>query len=181
MRKVHWDGAGNDYRWIGGLNEYENREARGVSGQGARAFYYPKTRMNCADCHMPQVPSRDDGNVNGFVHSHRFPGANTAVPLANQDQAQFEFAKNFLQDKQLSVDIFAVSPAGKETNAPSRSEIGRPEIATTFAVGEESDLALLKGPTGEVGAITTAIHHTDATGRQTGGGNAEGSDLVSKG
>jgi UDP-N-acetylenolpyruvoylglucosamine reductase len=36
---------------------------------------------------MPQVPSDDAGNVNGFVHSHRFPGANTAVPTSNQDQA----------------------------------------------------------------------------------------------
>src|SRR5258708_39383802 len=100
--------------------------------------------MNCADCHMPQVPSSDDGNVNGLVHSHRFPGANTAVPIANQDQAQYEFAKKFLQDKQLSVDIFAVSPAEKETHAPVRSEIGKPELSTTFAVGEESDTPLPK-------------------------------------
>ena len=44
-----------------------------------RSFYYPPNPMMCADCHMPLVPSKDDGNINGFVHSHRFPGANTAV------------------------------------------------------------------------------------------------------
>jgi tetratricopeptide (TPR) repeat protein len=122
--------------------------------------------MNCADCHMPQVLSGDDGNVNGLVHSHRFPGANTAVPTANQDQAQFEFAKKFLQDKQLSVDIFAVSPAEKETNSPVRSEIGKPELSTTFAVGEESDISLPKGPAGEVRPITAPIDRTDAAVRR---------------
>jgi Flp pilus assembly protein TadD len=164
--KVHLDVPVNRYRWIRGFNEYDNWQASGVSGQGARAFYYPKSPMNCADCHMPFVPSKDDGNVNGLVHSHRFPGANTAVPTANRDEAQFEFAKNFLQDKQLSVDIFAISPAGKESSAPVRSEMGKQELSTTFAVGEESEAALPKGPSGELRAITAPIGRTDAAVRR---------------
>jgi Tfp pilus assembly protein PilF len=173
--KVHLDVPVNSYRWIRGFNEYDNWQASGVSGQGARAFYYPKSPMNCADCHMPQVPSSDDGNVNGLVHSHRFPGANTAVPIANQDQAQYEFAKKFLQDKQLSVDIFAISPAEKETNAPARSASGAPEISTTFAVGEESESSLPKGPAGEIRPITAPIDRTDAAVRR---GDDERLDVV---
>jgi len=164
--KVHLDIPVNRYRWIRGFNEYDNWQASGVSGQGARAFYYPKAPMNCADCHMPAVPSGDAGNVNGLVHSHRFPGANTAVPTANQDEAQLDFAQQFLQDKQLSVDIFAISPAEKETKAPAQSEFGKPEIATTFAVGEEADVALPKGPAGEARAITAPIDLTDAAVRR---------------
>jgi len=164
--KVHLDVPVNHYRWIRGFNEYDNWQASGVSGQGARAFYYPKAPMNCADCHMPQVQSNDDGNVDGMVHSHRFPGANTAVPTANQDQAQYEFAKKFLQDKQLSVDIFAISPAGKETTLPTRSELGKQELSTTFAVGEESEASLPKGPAGEVRPITAPIDRTDASVRR---------------
>jgi Flp pilus assembly protein TadD len=164
--KVHLDIPVNRYRWIRGFNEYDNWQASGVSGQGARAFYYPKSPMNCADCHMPQVASADAGNVNGLVHSHRFPGANTAVPMANQDQAQLEFAQKFLQDNQLTVDIFAISPAGKETKASAQSEMGKPEIATTFAVGEEADIALPKGPAGEERAITAPIDRTDAAVRR---------------
>ena len=164
--KVHLDVPVNRYRWIRGFNEYDNWQASGVSGQGARAFYYPKSPMNCADCHMPQVPSGDDGNVDGLVHSHRFPGANTAVPTANQDQAQYEFAKKFLQDKQLSVDIFAISPAGKETSAPARNEMGKQELSTTFAVGEESDTSLPKGPAGEIRPITAPIDRTDTAVRR---------------
>jgi Flp pilus assembly protein TadD len=101
-----------------------------------------------------------------LVHSHRFPGANTAVPTANQDQAQYEFAKKFLQDKQLSVDIFAISPAGKDANAPAQGGGGAPEIATTFAVGEESDISVPKGPAGEVRAITAPIDRTDTAVRR---------------
>src|SRR5205807_8017354 len=164
--KVHLDVPVNRYRWIRGFNEYDNWQASGVSGQGARAFYYPKSPMNCADCHMPAVPSLDDGNVKGLVHSHRFPGANTAVPTANQDQVQYEFAKKFLQDKQLTVDIFAISPAGKERNVPARNEFGKPELSTTFAVGEESDASLPKGPAGEVRPITAPIDRTDAAVRR---------------
>jgi tetratricopeptide (TPR) repeat protein len=163
--KVHLDVPVDRYRWIRGFNEYDNWQASGISGQGARSFYYPKSPMNCADCHMPLVASKDDGNVNGYVHSHRFPGANTAVPTANQDEAQLEFAKTFLQDKQLSVDIFAISPAGKESSAPLRNELGKQELSTTFAVGEESEAALPKGPSGEVRAITAPIDRTEAAVR----------------
>jgi Flp pilus assembly protein TadD len=164
--KVHLDVPVDRYRWIRGFNEYDNWQASGISGQGARSFYYPKAPMNCADCHMPMTPSKDDGNVNGLVHSHRFPGANTAVPIANQDEGQYEFAKRFLQDKQLSVDIFAISPAGKESAAPVRNQLGKQELSTTFAVGEESESALPEGPSGEVRAITAPIDRTDAAVRR---------------
>jgi tetratricopeptide (TPR) repeat protein len=164
--KVHLDVPVDHYRWIRGFNEYDNWQASGISGQGARSFYYPKSPMNCADCHMPWVLSKDDGNVNGYVHSHRFPGANTAVPMANQDEAQLEFAKKFLQDKQLSVDIFAVSPEGKESNAPVRNEMGKQELSTTFAVGEESEAAVPKGPAGELRAVSAPIDRTGAAVRR---------------
>ncbi len=164
--KVHLDVPVNRYRWIRGFNEYDNWQASGVSGLGARSFYYPKLPQNCADCHMPQVPSTDAGNVNGLVHSHRFPGANTAVPMANQDAEQSDFAKKFLQDRQLSVDIFAVSPEGKEASASMRSAGGPLELSTTFAVGEESEAALPKGPAGEVRPITAPIDRTDTAVRR---------------
>ena len=163
--KVHLDMPVNHYRWVRGLNEYDNWQASGVSGQGARSFYYPATSMMCADCHMPQVRSNDAGNVNGFVHSHRFPGANTAVPTANADATQLELSQKFLQDKQLSVDIFAVSPAGREDAEPAAKGI-RPELSTTFAVGEEADTSLPKGPAGEARAITAPLGRVDAAVRR---------------
>jgi Tfp pilus assembly protein PilF len=162
--KVHLDVPVNRYRWVRGFNEYDNWQASGVSGQGARSFYYPANPMMCADCHMPQVPSKDAGNVNGFVHSHRFPGANTAVPTANADAQQLEASKKFLQDKQLSVDIFAVSPAEREVaTAPGAV---RQELSTSFAVGEEAEVPTPTGAAGEVRAITAPIGTVDAAVRR---------------
>ena len=164
--KVHLDVPVNRYRWVRGFNEYDNWQASGVSGQGARSFYYPANPMMCADCHMPQVRSNDDGNVEGYVHSHRFPGANTAVPTANEDAEQLATSQKFLQDKQLSVDIFAVSPAGREIQEPTGGKAYRPELSTTFAVGEEADTSLPKGPAGEARAITAPLERVDAAVRR---------------
>jgi tetratricopeptide (TPR) repeat protein len=135
--KVHLDAPVNHYRWVRGFNEYDNWQASGVSGQGARSFYYPPQPQKCADCHMPLVASKDEGNIGGFVHSHRFPAANTALPVANQDKTQLEVTEQFLKDKIVTVDIFAVSPAGAAAPA---MEAPRHELSTTFAVGEEAEL-----------------------------------------
>ena len=165
--KVHLDVPVNSYRWIRGFNEYDNWQGSGVSGQGARSFYYPATAMICADCHMPLVPSKDDGNIGGYVHSHRFPGANTAVPTANEDTVQLEASQKFLQDKQVTVDVFAISPAGKpELGSEKGSGYQRPELSTTFAVGEEADTSLPKGVAGEARPITAPLDRVDAAVRR---------------
>jgi tetratricopeptide (TPR) repeat protein len=106
--KVHLDVPVNNYRWVRGFNEYDAWQASGVSGQGARSFYSPPEPRSCGECHMPLVPSRDKGNRNGFVHSHRFPGANTALPVANNDREQLEAVVGFLKGS-VSIDIFAVT------------------------------------------------------------------------
>jgi len=109
--KVHLDVPVNDYRWFRGFNDYDAWQASGVSGQGARSFYYPPKSSTCVDCHMPLVSSRDPGHHgDGTVHSHRFPAANTAVPFVNHDTAQMKATEDFLTSGALSVDIFAVSP-----------------------------------------------------------------------
>src|SRR4029077_1665735 len=143
--------------------EYDNWQASGVSGQGARSFYYPATPMVCSDCHMPLVPSKDEGSINGYVHSHRFPGANTAVPTANEDAAQLLASQKFLQDKQLSVDIFAISPTGNYEGQANANKQPKQELSTTFAVGEEADTSLPRGPAGEARPITAPLGRVDAT------------------
>jgi tetratricopeptide (TPR) repeat protein len=141
--KVHLDVPVNHYRWLRGFNDYDNWQSSGVSGQGARSFYYPKQSQKCADCHMPLVDSNDMGNVNGKVHSHRFPAANTAVPTANQDEKQLNTVVQFLKNKHVSVDVFALSPSQK---AEASSEVGsaaKPsealQLSSSFAIGEESE------------------------------------------
>jgi tetratricopeptide (TPR) repeat protein len=153
--KVHLDVPVNHYRWIRGFNEYDNWQASGVSGQGARSFYYPAKPSQCADCHMPLQKSNDAGNVNGFVHSHRFPAANTAVPTANQDADQLKLTEDFLKNQILSVDIFALSPARPELKPGAMSQT---ELATTFAVGEEAEAKVSPQTGGQAQPVTAPLN-----------------------
>lgn len=162
--KVHLDVPVNNYRWIRGFNDYDNWQASGVSGQGARSFYYPKQSQVCSDCHMPLVKSADAGNVNGMVHSHRFPAANTAVAFVNKDEAQLKAEMDFLKSGFMSVDIFAASPVEEMKGQPEmrRRSSDAQQAMSTFAVGEEAEQGgqiFLR----EVGKVSAPI---DAAGAQ---------------
>ena len=161
--KVHLDVPVNHYRWIRGFNEYDNWQASGVSGQGARSFYYPPKPAQCADCHMPMAPSKDAGNVNGFVHSHRFPAANTAVPTANEDAAQLKITEDFLKNGIMSVDIFALSPARAESKQGAHAQA---EVATTFAVGEEAEAKITPGAITEASPVTAPLNRVQPAVRR---------------
>jgi len=161
--KVHLDVPVNHYRWIRGFNEYDNWQASAVSGQGARSFYYPAKPAQCADCHMPLTRSSDMGNVDGFVHSHRFPAANTALPSANEDAEQLKVTEDFLQNGIASVDIFALTPARTEekTGAASRSD-----LSTEFAVGEEAETKPTPPNEEEVPPVTAPLNRVQPAVRR---------------
>jgi tetratricopeptide (TPR) repeat protein len=152
--KVHLDIPVNSYRWFRGFNEYDNWQASGVSGQGARSFYYPPKPQQCADCHMPMELSKDQGNINGAVHSHRFPAANTAVPTANEDPDQLKLTESFLKNGQLTVDIFALSPAQAPLKPGASTQS---DLSTTFAVGEEAESKVNAENAGEVAPVTAPL------------------------
>ena len=152
--KVHLDVPVNHYRWIRGFNEYDNWQASGVSGQGARSFYYPPKPQQCADCHMPLEASNDFGNINGKIHSHRFPAANTAVPTANGDAEQLKKTEDFLTSGIVTVDVFALTP---ERGEMKTGAIMQHEASTTFAVGEEAEAKVTPGAGGEVVPVTAPL------------------------
>jgi tetratricopeptide (TPR) repeat protein len=162
--KVHLDAPVNNYRWLRGFNDYDNWQASGVSGHGARSFYYPPKPSTCVECHMPLVASRDPGNRGGKVHSHRFAAANTAVPTANRDQKQLQEVKDFLQSGIISVDVFAAAPVtdnGKELAMQRRAE-SVPQLSSTFAVGEEAETGgayVIR----EVGKLAAPLNHPEVT------------------
>src|SRR5207244_5660402 len=121
-------------------NDYDYERTRAL-GDGAPSVYYPPKTQRCLDCRMPLVPSKDPGNHSGEVHSHRFPGANMAVALANRDHAQMGAVERFLKSGFITVDIFAVSPvddSAKQTAMVRRSGEG-PQLMSGTAVGEEAE------------------------------------------
>ncbi|MGA7295188.1 MAG: tetratricopeptide repeat protein, partial [Terriglobales bacterium] len=152
--KVHLDAPVNHYRWVRGFNEYDNWQASGVSGQGARSFYYPPKPQQCADCHMPLTRSNDMGNVDGEIHSHRFIAANTALPTANDDQAQLKATEDFLTSGVVTVDIFALSRATAPLKAGAAMQR---ELSTTFAVGEEAETKITPSLNAETAPVTAPL------------------------
>ncbi len=121
--KVHLEGPVNNFRWFRGFNDYDAWQASGVSGFGARSFYYPQKDgkpdfKKCADCHMALTPSKDAGNIGGKVHNHRFLAANTALPYVNHDVEQLMLTQKFLRDGAVSVDIFALR---REKGGPAKA------------------------------------------------------------
>lgn len=136
--KVHLDQPVNAYRWFRGFNDYDNWQASGVSGEGARSFYYPPKPQKCADCHMALVPSKDPAARDGKVRSHRFIAANTALPFVNGDTEQLRLTQEFLRDKQVTVDMFALLRGAEVPVESMNRRSSEPRIASTFAVGEEA-------------------------------------------
>jgi cytochrome c-type biogenesis protein CcmH/NrfG len=160
--KVHLDEPVNHYRWIRGFNDYDNWQASGVSGLGARSFYYPPHPQQCADCHMPATKSQDNGAIEGFIHSHSFPAANTAVPTANEDPAQLKLTQEFLKGA-VTVDIFAISPARPKTEGALESTS---ELSTNFAVGEEAESSTPSASGGEALPVSAPLNRINAAVRQ---------------
>jgi tetratricopeptide (TPR) repeat protein len=172
--KVHLDVPVNQYRWVRGFNDYDNWQASGVSGQGARSFYYPAKSQSCADCHMPLTPSRDPGNREGKIHSHRFPAANTAVPYVNNDAGQLQATEAFLKSGFITVDIFAVSPATSPTGQAMLRRSENVQANSTFAVGEEAEqsgAAVIR----DVGKLAAPV---DASGARLEPGSTARVDVV---
>jgi tetratricopeptide (TPR) repeat protein len=169
--KVHLDAPVNNYRWFRGFNDYDNWQASGVSGEGARSFYYPAKSQVCSDCHMPRVASNDPAAKNGMVRSHRFAAANTAIPFANHDDAQLKAVQDFLRDGQVSVDVFGLVRGGALSSTAMRATAAaEPQLASTFAVGEESmqfgSAQALDAPAADVLApldqVDVAVHPGDS-------------------
>src|SRR5262249_5114892 len=96
------------------------------------------------------------------IHSHGFPGANTALPMVNKDPKQMDAVVKFLQDKILTVDVFGLSPA-RETKSSTAVSSGL-QLSTTFAVGEEGDLAAAAGDV-ERAPITGPLDRVNAAVR----------------
>jgi tetratricopeptide (TPR) repeat protein len=110
----------NHYKeFLRGQNHYDPFLLSGVSGHGARSFYYPpKAEANCSGCHMPLKPSDDfgakmfAGATELSVHNHLFPAANTGIAWLRQRPEIIKAHQEFLQGV-MRVDLFGVREGGE--------------------------------------------------------------------
>ena len=130
--KVHLPEELNHYKWLRGQNHYDSFLLSGVSGHGARSFYYPQqAEDNCNRCHMPFKESRDfgarflDDSGQLKIHDHLFPAANTAMAALRGRKDVVAAHQNFLKDT-LRVDLFGLR-AGNSITGPLIAPL-RPEM-----------------------------------------------------
>lgn len=173
--KAHMDKPVNHFRWMRSFNDYDSWQAGPFSGRNGRGIYSAREGKTCVDCHMPRVEAKDASN--GKIHSHRFLGANTALPVVNQDQAQLRATAKFLRDRQVSVDIFALGRPYADSSfvdsavlederqlLPAARELAP---STLFAVGDEQRIALgTGGLTRYPSAVIAPLKRSNATVRR---------------
>jgi tetratricopeptide (TPR) repeat protein len=129
--KVHLPEELNKYKWLRGQNHYDSFLLSGVSGHGARSFYYPDhAKQNCAECHMPLQESNDFGAIlttdgKRKIHDHLFMAANTALPFWRDEPDIVKRHQDYLKDK-LRVDIFGLKQ-GHSIDGPLLAPI-RPKL-----------------------------------------------------
>ncbi|WP_435022205.1 multiheme c-type cytochrome [Tundrisphaera sp. TA3] len=132
--KVGLPFALNHYKdFLRGQNHYDTFLLSGVSGQGARSFYYPPAaKGNCVDCHMNLVASTDfgakdfDSKGGREIHNHLFLGANTGLATIRGKPEIAKIHADYLKDKKVRVDLFALREGGTIDGAmlgPLRPEV----------------------------------------------------------
>lgn len=114
----------NQYKdFLRGQNHYDSYLVSGVSGHGARSFYYPpKAAENCAACHMNLKPSNDfgakdfDGSGIRKNHNHLFPAANTGLPALLKNEPRYAHLSEGLDEaiKTHTDYLTGVDPTGKD-------------------------------------------------------------------
>jgi tetratricopeptide (TPR) repeat protein len=151
----------NHYKeFLRGQNHNDTYLLSGVSGIGARSWYYPAiAKTNCAECHMPLHASNDfgskvsDGSGERKVHNHLFPGANTGLPwllslepdqehpadeLRRAGQVHADFLRGADPDgKKLRIDIFGLKAGGAIKDsliAPLRPQLPALKPGGTYLV-----------------------------------------------
>ena len=132
--KVGLPYALNHYKdFLRGQNHYDTFLLSGVSGHGARSFYYPPVaKGQCIDCHMNFIASTDfgakdfEGKGSREIHNHMFPAANTGLATIREQPDVAEVHAKYLKDKKVRVDLFALREGGGIDGAllgPLRPEV----------------------------------------------------------
>lgn len=98
----------NGRKWLRSFSVYDEWQQSSMSNETVQPLN-KRERQSCQSCHMP--PSET-----GYA-SHRWPGANTAIPAFYKHPKQLAATTDLLQSQALAVDIFAAhvdtEPAGE--------------------------------------------------------------------
>ena len=129
----------NDYKWLRAFSVYDEWQQSSWARENPLPFYRKDAVSTCQTCHMKPVDAPNDyGAVNGKIASHRWLGANTAIPKYYGFDIQLEQTIQFLQDDNLGIDLFA---ATDNDNHREIAPLGR--TALDLRAGESVTLAVV--------------------------------------
>src|SRR5260370_2109085 len=100
----------NDYKWQRAMSPYDEWQTSSCAKQSPLPFYKKETFSTCQTCHMPreQLTGVDYGAKQNQLASHRWLGANTAIPKIYKFDEQAKRVVAFLQNNVFNMDIFAI-------------------------------------------------------------------------
>lgn len=98
----------NGYRWLRMFAVYDEWQNSSWARESPLPFYKKDTVSTCQTCHMPQEPALHDYTESpGRAASHRWLGANTAIPVFYGYTEQLDRTTQYLKTA-LKVDLFGI-------------------------------------------------------------------------
>jgi hypothetical protein len=99
----------NGYKWLRAFSVYDEWQQSSWSRESPLPFYQKDKASTCQNCHMPLELSEDRYVAkDGKISSHRFPGANTAIPTYYSYPDQIEAVRKLMSNT-LNLDFVAIS------------------------------------------------------------------------
>jgi len=98
----------NDYKFLRAFAVADEYQMSSFSKESPHP-YYVRDKESCNSCHMKREPAPlfDVSAKLGKLASHRWPAANTAIPLFYKWPEQLDAVKKFLENDALGIDIFS--------------------------------------------------------------------------
>ena len=99
----------NDYKFIRAFAVGDEYQMSSFSKESPHP-YYVRDKETCNTCHMKREPAPlfDVSAKQGKLASHRWPAANTAIPVFYKWPEQLDAVNKFLETDALGIDIFAL-------------------------------------------------------------------------
>ena len=122
----------NDYKFIRAFAVGDEYQMSSFSKESPHP-YYVRDKETCNSCHMKREPAPlfDVSAKLGKLASHRWPAANTAIPVFYKWPEQLAAVSKFLETDVLGVDIFALR---RKSPGTSPEEFIAPLNRSSFSI-----------------------------------------------
>ncbi|HEY6231174.1 MAG TPA: tetratricopeptide repeat protein [Pyrinomonadaceae bacterium] len=99
----------NDYKFLRAFSVGDEYQMSSFSKESPHP-YYVRDKETCNSCHMKREPAPlfDVSAKQGKLASHRWPAANTAIPVFYKWPEQLDAVNKFLETDVVGIDIFAL-------------------------------------------------------------------------